>query len=268
MNPNNCKSVRRELDELNLDKQLSSDGLQHLKACAECRRFDEEQRALRGLIASLETVSAPADFDFRLRARLAREKGVRSSYLNRTGLWATLRPIAAAGMVLLITVAGILVKNRLSANNKLAATPVKSSNPVAANPAPSPQEVVRNREAAGKIPKTDGAVSSYKQTNERRAGGLRRRTEPGTSSALAENKRRSATRDSSQSLAPLVTRSESLNGGPLLFVPIDTQPLRLWIDNGRGGERTISLPAVSFGSQRLLARGTSFAPVSSARGVW
>src|SRR5438876_2555785 len=70
----NCKSVRREIDEATLSQQLTREAIEHLRACAGCRRFHEEYHALRGLMASLETVTAPADFDFRLRARLAAEK--------------------------------------------------------------------------------------------------------------------------------------------------------------------------------------------------
>jgi hypothetical protein len=54
----------------------------------------------------------------------------------------------------------------------------------------------------------------------------------------------------------------------LVVVPVDARAFKLSIDNGRGGARTISLPPVSFGSQRLLAREASFVPVSSAKGDW
>src|ERR1700736_5496648 len=113
MNAINCKPVRREIDDGNPDQQLSSETIQHLNLCSECRRFHEEQRALLELLASLEPASAPPDFDFRLRARLASQENIRGPLnmnLFRTGI----RPLAAAALVLLIVVVGIEVKSRLS----------------------------------------------------------------------------------------------------------------------------------------------------------
>jgi hypothetical protein len=48
--------------------------------------------------------------------------------------------------------------------------------------------------------------------------------------------------------------------------PIDAslQSLRLSIDDGQGNARTILVPTISFGSQRVLATGNHFAP----KGVW
>ena len=72
-------------------------------------------------------------------------------------------------------------------------------------------------------------------------------------------------------------REESLTGAPAIqpefvsapvIVQVDPKAFKVSIDNGRGGARTISLPPVSFGSQRLLARENSFMPVSSSKGDW
>ncbi len=71
MRKNNCKLIRRELDELMLGEAWSSDATEHLRECASCREFHEQQTKLRQIVGSLGTVEAPADFDFRLRARLA-----------------------------------------------------------------------------------------------------------------------------------------------------------------------------------------------------
>src|SRR5919109_1966382 len=118
MNTINCKLVRNEIDETSVDQELSGSAARHLIACAGCRRFHEEQRALRDLVASLESVKAPADFDFRLRARLATEKD-RSRitfHFNRASL--ATRALAAATLVLLLVVTGVLIRNRmLSGNN-------------------------------------------------------------------------------------------------------------------------------------------------------
>jgi hypothetical protein len=62
-----------------------------------------------------------------------------------------------------------------------------------------------------------------------------------------------------------VTTLDAVPG--LVEVPVDASVFRLSIDNGRGVARTISLPPVSFGSQRLLPRDAAFVPASS-RGDW
>src|SRR5713226_9647134 len=102
-----CKTIRREIDEANLDDLLTNEANEHLRTCAECRRFHDDRRALRDLVGSLETVGAPADFDFRLRARLAREK-----HANGYGsLLLSARPIAAAALIVLVAVVGLIVRN-------------------------------------------------------------------------------------------------------------------------------------------------------------
>ena len=64
-----CRATRREIDEGG--EQLSAPALQHVASCAPCLAFQNERARLRELLTSLEPVTAPADFDFRLRARIA-----------------------------------------------------------------------------------------------------------------------------------------------------------------------------------------------------
>ncbi len=60
-----------------------------------------------------------------------------------------------------------------------------------------------------------------------------------------------------------VARSESAAVFPLEAA----EPLRVSVDYATGGSRTISLPAVSFGSQQVVAQGASMMK-TSARTVW
>ncbi len=48
--------------------------------------------------------------------------------------------------------------------------------------------------------------------------------------------------------------------------PIDAslQSFRVSLDDGQGNARTISVPTIRFGSQRMLPKGNQFAP----KGVW
>ncbi len=72
-----CRDTRREIDELEFSAEPSQRAIAHLATCASCRQFRAERAELRELVGSLEPVVAPADFDLRLRARLAAEKSSR-----------------------------------------------------------------------------------------------------------------------------------------------------------------------------------------------
>src|SRR6267142_2754506 len=73
MRNTNCNAIRRELDEIMLGESSSAPVLLHLQQCSDCQEFHQRRTKLRQLVGSLGTVEAPADFDFRLRARLANE---------------------------------------------------------------------------------------------------------------------------------------------------------------------------------------------------
>ena len=74
MSKTNCNAIRRELGEMNLGDDCSGPVTLQLQQCMACRDFQQSRIKIRELMGSLETVGAPPDFDFRLRARLANEK--------------------------------------------------------------------------------------------------------------------------------------------------------------------------------------------------
>src|SRR6185369_16112836 len=105
MRENNCEIVRRELDELMIGEACSTAATEHLRDCASCREFHEQQTKLRQIVGSLGTVEAPADFDFRLRARLAQGNGSSVYWpFARRGL-------AAAAMAIVFLVGVVIVRN-------------------------------------------------------------------------------------------------------------------------------------------------------------
>ena len=63
--------------------------------------------------------------------------------------------------------------------------------------------------------------------------------------------------------------NEGFETYPTAAFPINAsyQSLKVSVDDGRGASRTISLPAVSFGSQQALSQ-TASPLMASARGVW
>src|SRR5881394_3153029 len=74
MNANFCRDVRREIDQSELHQSLSAGSEAHLASCAGCKTFRDERQHLRALVGGLQPVTAPADFEMRLRARIARER--------------------------------------------------------------------------------------------------------------------------------------------------------------------------------------------------
>lgn len=72
MNEKNCLPFQAEIeDAAAVNRQIGSAAKEHLASCSICTAAFDEHSRLRELIAGLEPVTAPADFDFRLRARLA-----------------------------------------------------------------------------------------------------------------------------------------------------------------------------------------------------
>ena len=273
MTSNDCNVVRREIDEADLNQQLSSAASQHLRSCPACRTFRDERSGLRTLMSSLETVTAPADFDFRLRARLAREKdrpnGV-FAFANLIGA----RSLATVALVLLIAVAGLIVRNRMSATSGRTAVQVNAPIPEVRTAkeeikglAPSAPPVLSQIAAetftlqGSKAPGRTGAVQRHLARTPAN-GGQR------VSTVVAQNKQ--GIRESGGTPSIVVTPITPADAEPVVRVPVDARSLRFSVHNGRGSSRTISLPSFSFGSQRV-ASGFSFAPTAfekEHKGVW
>jgi hypothetical protein len=67
----NCKQIREEIDTASRYDLRGAIG-SHLNGCPDCRRYSDETVSLLGLLGAQPRVDAPADFEFRLRARMAR----------------------------------------------------------------------------------------------------------------------------------------------------------------------------------------------------
>src|ERR1043166_9268986 len=131
MRKNNCEVIRQELDELTLGETISVAAAEHLRECAECSEFNEKQTRLRQIVGGLGTVSAPPDFDFRLRARLANDANGAAAF----HFWPAVRRGLAFAVVLFLFVLGaLLVRNTFNhtPENKQVATTDQHNN----SPAP------------------------------------------------------------------------------------------------------------------------------------
>jgi len=238
MRKTNCKLIRRELDELMLGETWSAAATEHLRECAECREFHVQQTKLRRIVGSLGTVEAPADFDFRLRARLAKDASSAPIYwrLVRSGL-------VVAAMVIIVATGVVVVRDAMRQEENIGEVARK----------PEVHQPVKPDQAPG-------IVTEEKKTDDVVAGAIHetiRKVRP----TQADYKKRPLS-----SFAISSTRASVLNGtvpaGVSTAFPIDSsaQSFTVSLEDGRGNAKTISVPTVSFGSQRIVQGGNQFAP--------
>lgn len=260
----NCKNVWREIEEANHGEALTASTMEHLAGCGHCHRFYYERRKLRQLVASLEPVAAPADFDMRVRSRLAgSQSGARtgSLFANFTLGWPTL---ALASLVLVIGVTlALKVLNSPGSNNiavqdesKSAVQPPKQEAPISVS-----DELVTNAGSRAGEHEASRNIQRPKQPKKRSQV---------SSVASLRNGRRLATQEFSSSATPVVKKEEalaSIESSPVFQIEASPQPLRLSLDYSSGVSRTISVPSLSFGSERVLTGNGSLVK-SSSKGSW
>src|SRR6476619_3558192 len=124
MNRIDCSHIRREIEETANGEILAAPARDHLRSCAACSNFGKEQQQLKEMMASLGGVEAPADFNFRLQARLAASRSSRRGSFSGNGFG--MRSVAFASLVLLLGFVVVLMNMR---------SPGNGSAPVAQAPA-------------------------------------------------------------------------------------------------------------------------------------
>ena len=241
MRKNNCEVIRLELDELMLDQACSPAAVEHLRECAACREFHQKQTKLRQIVGGLGTVAAPPDFDFRLRARLANEASSATFHLKSFAQ----RGLAVAAVLIAVATGIVLVRNMMNRPTQVAV----EQPPKVQQPAPIPVE----------SPKT--AVNPQEVSAAVENGPQRIRKERPVQ-ASAKVRRPAVAIDFSSERADVINGSVAAS----TVFPIDAslQSLKVSLDDGRGNARTISLPTITFGSQRVLQNANQFAP----KGIW
>ena len=75
-----CNQVKRVIDEADRPDAIAFAASQHMASCAACSAFADERARLKELITAAGRVSAPADFDIKLKARLLQVKDRRSRW--------------------------------------------------------------------------------------------------------------------------------------------------------------------------------------------
>lgn len=259
----NCKNVCREIEEANYGEALTASTMEHLAGCGHCHRFYDERRKLRQMVASLEPVAAPADFDMRVRSRLASsQNGARASSLfaNLTFGWPTL---AVTSLVLVIGATLALKVFNSPANDNVAVQDGAKSDvqtPKQEVPISVGNDVVTN---AGSREGEQEAIDIQRPKQPKKRSQL-------SSVASLRNGRRLATQEFSSSATAVVKKEEAIasnESSPVFQIEASPQPLRLSLDYSSGVSRTISVPSLSFGSERVLTGNGSLVK-SSSKSSW
>ena len=245
MKEKRCELVRRELEELPLNEEFSTAAAAHLQSCADCREFHQQQLKLRQIVGSLGTVNAPPDFDFRLRARLAAD-----SHASGFRYWSfAVKGLATAAILVVFGVGVAVIWQRSTPQPAVAdATRTEPKKPdELKTPPPSAAEVTPTI-AVNQEPKT---LNEPKRKVER--------------PVVVKAKHPLSAVEFSSERANVVSNAQpAVNNNAVFPIEASLQSLKVSLDDGRGNERTISFPTVSFGSQRVLTTANQFAP----KGVW
>ena len=276
-----CKDCLFEIEEAEPGSVLSFRSRAHLDKCFVCRNAYHERHSLSELFEELETVRAPADFYFRLAARLA---VARSAAPRRRTLW-NFAPgttgMALAASFVIVIIAAVSIKTRIPSFTEIAPTQTASNNDarppaaaIASDSAPtatlnSPASVSQNQDSIAHAQSSPTASDSASAPRYARTNGLRRSNSaadaPETRGATSEPRE-----DYSVQPAPLITEA-SLASNQIVDVPVraSSRPLRINVRDERGTTRAVSLDSVSFGSQDMSgALRPQRASLSSGQGIW
>jgi len=264
-----CRNIRREIEEADCTEAVSASVSDHLTRCSRCETFHAEQAKLRQIVSNLGTVSAPGDFEFRLRARLASEKRGAAQPFRLAGVSFGLKSAALATMLLMIGSAALILSLRPGAtDSSVAGIPGGAPKIDSRQPngvAPTAPTVSNNGDASA--PTVAVSTPGSGDRNATGPRGANRDGRAGNQLASAGSSR-IKTRDmastaAKMAAAPLLKTRQS----SALSNAASTQPVRVSLDNGRGAAKTISVPGVSFGSQRTLNQNPS-PLLASSRGAW
>jgi hypothetical protein len=277
----NCQTCRFEIEELKTDERLSDEARAHLSVCPVCRAFHDERQALKKLVGSLELVSAPADFDFRLRARINAAKGAGNHRSSWRSFLASAPAIGLAASFAVIVAAVVFynqTKPAASTDNQQTAVAGKPSDskPAQANPASADttevSETAKPLTSGGKqeeaaVIATTGVKNPRSRTNGNGKQSARRELpRPGTDAEQLPSN------DLVVRPAPQIVPggASPFNAGTNLVVELPvrsaSQPMRVFVNDRDGAKRTVTLEPVIFGSQDFTGRNMS--RTQQSQGIW
>jgi hypothetical protein len=267
-----CITYRAEIEDADFDARLGAEVEEHLHGCARCRDFYHKRAALRRLVSGLERVSAPADFDFRLRARLAAAKGAQSRRFFQKSFAPSALSIALAACFALTI--GLALRSKRVPLTSTSVTQTEDATRINSIPNFEPQ-----REETGPTPSLTAAAIMTDRLPERSkaASGLRRHVLTPRMSGIdsPEAEATNSTRQPDDTIEASVRPAPApllVDTRPLVALPVSTSPqlLKVVLRDERGAASIVSIEPVSFGAQELIGRvnGASRTSLPTSEGVW
>jgi hypothetical protein len=233
-------------------------------------------------VGSLGMVAAPADFDYRLRARLAASNNARHRGLFRFLPAPGVPAIALAASFAVLVAAAAVFQHGIPAGpgaperGQLAAAATTAPGPAftasASQPlASAPKDASANMDGSKNTPaaiKNLESMSKNLTTELRARNRASRSLKPGDERIVPAAANAVAVGPASSSLESS-SRPASVISLVAVQVPTADQPLRVSLEDRRGTTRTVSLQPVTFGSQELIRRNSaSRVLASSPKGIW
>ena len=244
-----CRAAQREIDEAELNRPLNPQVSAHIASCAACGAFQTERTSLRELLGSLGPVTAPADFDFRLRAKIVAQNSAPKSFF---GSFVLSTPALVGAVVIAVVVLSlVLLMPRRGNQIPVAVTNQSNSTGPIAGEKPPPQTKVEPQKKAGGQEEVVYTPTMHGPQNK----------------ATKWSQRAVNSSDFSDSAARVIRQSDPLSGEVSVITPM--RPMILSLQDDNGATRRIELPPVSFGSQRLVeSRTLPVSQVSPKTRTW
>ena len=235
-----CRHVRREIDVSELNLRLSDQAQAHIASCPTCREFRDERTRLRQLVGSLEPVTAPADFDLRLRARIAaeRQRPARASLFPH---FLVSTPVMAAAAVIVILAASIVWFSQRNGSQSPTVAQSGSASDRQRNDVALTKETNPN-------PASDVSPAKTAEPQNQTLNGSRDMNRKPNPTLTAKG--RTPSREFAVEPAEVIKQIPDSPGEISLSAP--NKPLVVSVEDKRGATRKILLPPVSFGAQRLV----------------
>jgi hypothetical protein len=276
----NCQKCLIEIEELEMNERLNDGARAHLSVCVTCRAFHDERQSLKRLVGSLAAVSAPTDFDFKLRARINAAGGAGKGSSSWRSFAASAPAIALAASFALLVAGFVLYRQMKStpstnerpgvvAANQLAGqkpeqasiTPDLTTNP----PESGPQASVRNGKDSV-LPVVINKGSRLRGAGKGNYAGRRESPQAGTNDSPVGSNDTAVL--SAPQIVPDGAAPLSTGMNPIVELPVRSasQPMRVFIDDRSGTKRAVTLEPVIFGSQDFTGRNRS--RITTSQGIW
>lgn len=269
-----CHECQAEIEVKHSREVLSDGAQQHVARCRVCREFQRGRVALQSLMGELTSIEAPADFEFRLRARLANEKSVGPT-AGGWG-WPKFAPntawLSLAGCLALAFAVALYLQQTIPQTAPLPASVERLAVRETALPA--------NVEPVQEIVSTSASKESFAPEFKMAL----------TKTGEIRTRRRAERAVVVRQRVPAHTSVESLDTGSLGALPefisspsvaharqiiplqlsSNLRPMQIELRDAQGESRTVTIEPLSFGSRDVVSeRGIARQIlVSSNRGVW